>query len=318
MPLDMKAWLKDLGLTDDKIDTVASALADPSIAANIERATMSRADYDRQAAALTTKQAELDAANTRLNEEMIAWADTRDAGGEVTEKMRQTMAAAQGEVARLHAIITSKAGELGLDAKTIIGEATPVVNSPASGATSTAQPDANAITRQDLLQMSGNLADYFLSFPAELAALQHEHQQLTGEYLDPRPLVAEIRARAQDPRNKNRDGSLIKPVDARAIWEEQQGIAAKRDAKATKDRETLIAAAEQRGYERARTETTLPGAEPTGRYSPVLKSAAKPDHSRLPDGQRRGAPVARMDRVSAAASALATHRYRNKDAGSAA
>lgn len=293
MALDTKQWLKDLGVADDQIDTVAAALSPHS--GKIEEGFLRQSDYSRRSSELQTKQTALDTANERLNAEMVEWAQTRDAGGEITNKMRTDMAAAQGEVTRLTTIIKSKASELGLDPATLGLAEPPVHVDPPVRQTN--DPDPRYVDRAQF----GAAADLLLTLPAELQQIAQEHFALTGEHIDVRPMVAEFKARAsatrQDPN---------KPVDIRQIWESTYQIPAKRDAAAATVRAAETAAAEQRGYERARTEATVPGASPVGHHSPVLRN-------RPADGPKLQRPsvAGKVDTVSRAASALATHKYAN-------
>lgn len=295
MALDLKAWLADLGITDAAVvEQIVPALT--PAAGRIEEGFLRQSDYSRKSGELQAKQTALDTANEALNAEMVEWASTRDAGGVITDKMRADMAAAQGEVTRLSTIIKSKAAELGLDPATLgladpparVDPPTPPVNNDL---------DPRYLDRQQF----GAAADLLLTIPAELQQIAQEHFDLTGERVDVRPLVAEFKARASAKRP-----DPTKPVDIRQIWESTYAIPAKREAAAAAVRATETAAAEERGYQRARTEATVPGASPVGHHSPVLRN-------RPTDGPKLQRPsvAGKADTVSKAAAALATHKYAN-------
>lgn len=303
MALDLKAWLKDMGVADDQVEVLLPGLT--VAAPNIEKATLRQSDFSREMDGLRAKQTALDEANARVNQELIDIAGMRADGAPVTEAMRLSLATAQGEVARLSTIITTKATELGLDPKTVIGEpAAPVVTPPAGGA-----PNLDGYVKaEDLNTRLGQMGTFMLDLTAMLPVIQNEHHRLTGEFLDATSIINEFKSRASDPANRNRDGSFKKPADVRAIWEDTHGIAAKRTAQSEAAQAQLVKDAEDRGYNRARTEAALPGETPAGRHSIVLRKAGDTTHASK--AVNTGAtPAGRNSRISSAASALATHRY---------
>lgn len=308
MAIDLKSWLKDMGVKEDKIDAI---LPDLSPAAdNIEKSTLRLADYSRNMDQLKKDRTALEAANDRLNNELAEFATMQAAGEPVTKAMRDDLAKAKAEVTRLQTVITTRSTELGLDPKDIIGEA-PVVkpgdDKPAVDLTGYAKVD-------DLNQRLSNATDYFLTLPADLAAIQHEHQQLTGEFLDTRAIVAEVKRRATDKSNRNADGTVKQPVDVRAIWEETHQIAEKRTAQAAARHDKEIKDAEERGFQRARSESTLPGESAPGRHAPVFRKAGETREHMVQHAQRPTNGV-RNDRISQATSAFATGKYRGGAAG---
>lgn len=311
MALDLKQWLQEMGVPAHKIDDVIPSFGG-DVAVNIEKFGLRQSDFSQRMDGLAAKekslgdaQKKLDDANERLNAEMVDWAETQRGGGEITEKMRADYAKAQGEVARLTAVITTKATELGLDPKTIIGEVVPPkVEPPVANLDGYAKID-------DLNVRTGNIGRYLMGLNTQINKIQHEHQQLTGEWLDPETITAEIEARASDKLNRNGDGTFKKPIDARAIWEEKYGIPEKRAAVAKTKHDEEIRTAEARGEERARSQAAIPGQTATGRHSPVLVRGGDDKGSKLP----RPSQAASFDRVSKAASALATHKYRQQGSG---
>jgi hypothetical protein len=300
MALDLKAWLVEMGVPSDKIDGLLPALSDPAVAANIEKTGLRLSDYSRQMTGLQSKQAELDAANERLNLEMVEWAETRNQGGEVTEAMRRDLAKAQGEVTRLKSIVTTKATELGLDPKTVIGEEAPPARVDPPPA---AVPNLDGYVKQDQLGAYGR---FQLMLARDLPRIQHEHQQLTGEWLDPGAIISEFETRASDRLNRNADGTFKKAIDLRAIWEEKFDVAAKRTAKDMATREAEREAAREEGRQEIRSQAALPGQQAPGRHAPIFTRPGNADPAKTP----RPSQVANADRISKAASALATHRYR--------
>ena len=313
MALDLKAWLLEMGVPAHKADDMLPSLADATVAANIEKFGLRQADFSRQSDALTAKQRELDAAsaklaegNERLNLEMVEWAEERSKGGVITDQMRTDMAAAQAEVTRLKSIVTSKATELGLDPKTIIGE-------PAAPAPTPQPQPAPNLAGYVRVEDQGQMGRYLMRLQSQISQIQHEHQQLTGEWLDPDLIMTEIETRGSDKLNRNTDGSLKRSIDPRAIWEEKFDVPAKRAAKATAAHDAEIAAAEARGAERALSQTALPGQQAPGRHAPVFTRPGAQDASKMP----RPSQASQQDRISRAASALATHRYRQGGPGGA-
>lgn len=301
MALDLKAWLIEQGVKPADVDTIVPVLA--PAADNIEKSTLRQADYSTKLNALQAKQTELDAANDRLNAEMLEFSEARAAGEPITEKMRQDLAKAQGEVTRLQSIITTKATELNLDPKSIIGE---VPAAPAKPA----QPEIDLsgyVKADDVNGRLGRFADYMMMLPAELQDIANEHFDLTGKRLSTKAIMEEVKRRASDKSNFDANGQPKKPIDARAIWEERENIPQLRQTKQQEAHAAEIKAAEDRGYERRATEQSLPGHEAPGRHAVVFK---RPEGSE--PKLQRGTPVAQENRITRAASAFASGKYRQK------
>lgn len=306
MALDLKAWLVEQGVPVDKVDAIVPSFAGTSFADNVEKSIGTVTNLKAKETALATAQTKLDESNERLNLEMVEWAEERAKGGTITEQMRQDMAKAQAEVTRLTTIVTTKAQELGLDPKTIIGEPPAPPAPPPAPA-----PNLDGYIRRDELGAYGR---FQIMLATQLPRIQHEHMELTGEWLDPETITSEFESRAGDKLNRNADGTFKKPIDLRAIWEDKYQIGEKRAAKAKATHDAEIAAAEERGYSRRATEASLPGQSPVGRHSPVLRQAGDPANaSKAP----RPSQAAASDRISRAASALATHKYRGWQPGTA-
>jgi hypothetical protein len=141
----------------------------------------------------------------------------------------------------------------------------------------------------------GHVSSYLFGLIAELPMLAQEHFELTGERLDTRALRAEI-----EKRSKDKGANL----DPRTLWEETYAIPQKRVEKAKKEREAEISAAEERGYKKALTESSLPVPPSMGKNSPLLRTPdGKPRESILKRPQPEGA-------VHRAVAALETGKYR--------
>lgn len=325
MALDLKNWLTEAGVPADKIDTiVASGAFTTEVVSNIEKGYLRQSDYSKQMDALQKKQTELDAANERLNEEMLAIAEARNAGEPITAQMRKDLADARAEVTRLQTVVTSRATELGLDPKDVLGEVTPPKREDP------VQPTVDLkgyVKDADVNKALGNTLAYSMDVMGELDAIKDEHFELTGKRLSTKDILAEVRARASDPNNVNKDGTYKRPVDVRAIWEEKHNIPTVRSEKAKAQHDQEIKEAEERGAQRVRSEGALPGEQPTGRHSPVLtrlqqsaeKSKAAGDAETRHAPPPRGSQAAQHDRVGAAASAFRSGKYRtDKGSGRAA
>jgi hypothetical protein len=301
MALDLRDWLtKELGLSTVVVDDLVGPLT-PALP-KIEEHVLRQSDYSRKMAEVQAKSTEiasqqqkLDEANQRLNQELLDWAEAQKAGEPLTVKMRTDLENAQAEVARLHSRLETLAAQAGIDPATILPPPSkePVAPPPP------AAPDLSGYVRLDQL---GGMAQLLITLPAELQAIADEHRELTGERLDTRQIVAEFQKRAS-----SKQQAPDKPADVRAIWEDAHKIAEKRAAKSAAAHEAEMKAAEDRGYERARTEQMTPTAHPAAHGSSVLINAGRTQ-------PQLKAPTAadRVDRISQAASALATHRYRQQ------
>ncbi len=301
--MDLKAFLLEHGVKPDQIDAVLPALAPAADA--LDKGFLRQSDYSRLTGELQIKQTALDTANERLNQEILDWNAARDAGEPITEQMRNDLAKAQGEVTRLTTILTTKAAELHLDPKTIIGEV--VSAAPANREPAAQVVDLSGYAKaEDINARLGRFADYMMLLPAEVNDIAQEHFDLTGTRISTREIMQEVRDRASNKANFDTAGQPKKPIDARAVWEEKYNIPKLRTDRAQAAHDEEIRQAELRGEDRARTQHTLPGAEAPGRNAVVFKHPA--DHK---PALQRG-PAAVLDRVSSAAASLATHKYRQK------
>lgn len=301
MALDVVKWLKeDLGLDDAIIADVGPKLT--PVAGKIEAGYLRQSDYSKQMDALKaqikTQQDELAAANERLAAEVAEWAVVQAKGKDATEKMRTDMEAAQNDVLRLQQALRKTATDHQLNYDDLVKGID--VKPPVKVDDKTNVIDTSKFVGTD---QHAALTRMALRLPAQLAAIQHEHHELTGEWLNPETIIAEIETRAGTPRN-------AKSLEARDVWEELHGIPAKREAKAKEKHDKEIADAEARGAERARSESQLPngGAPPVGQHAPVFRQ----EHKSVLQRPSAGVPN------QSAVTALRSGKYRQPPAGAPA
>ena len=296
--LKAEEWLKGIGFSDVEVAEMQATYT-PERMVTIAEGYMRQTDYDRTMdegnATLATAQADLQAANARLNTEMAEWATYKNDGKDATAKMEKDLESAQTRVTQLTSRITKLATDAGVDPKTILGDeggGTPPVGD--------LKPDLSGYVKADDLDAAinkrlGNLASGILDVPAELFQLGQEHQALFGEALDTRPVVAEIKKRAG---TANNHASL----DPRAVWEEMHEVVAKREEVATAAHDAEIAAAVEKGRQEARSEQAIPGSiTAPGRHAAIFG-----------DGERKSAleRPQPLSTVNAATSALRSGKYR--------
>lgn len=221
----------------------------------LKGAVLRQRDYSRL---MDTEKARIAEIEQRLEAEAAEWASLTAAEKAAAGDLRKQLEQTQSELLRHQQAFTRVAQEAGVDPKTYLdtGTPTPTPTAPAAPALDTSQ-FATAASQAALAQMA-------LRVPAQITALAIEHRRLTGQDLDPTELVAELERRAATKGNQ-------KPLDLRAIWEEQHDIPNVR-ASAEKARvDALIADAEKRGREAALSEQSLPpGAQPTGKHAVVF------------------------------------------------
>lgn len=301
MAFDLTKWMKeDLGIDDAIIADVGPKLT--PFGSKIEAGYLRQTDYSKQMDALKatikTQQDELTAANERLAAEVAEWAVVQASGKQATEKMRTDYEAAQNDVLRLQQGMRKIATDHSLNYDDLV-KGIEVKTVPAK---------ADATPAIDMTKFVGTdqhaaLTRMALRLPAQLAAIQHEHHELTGEWLNPETIIAEIETRAGTARN-------TKSLEARDVWEEMHGIPAKRTTKAKEQHDKEIADAEARGAERARSESQLPngGAPPVGQHAPVFRG----EHKSVLQRPAAGVPN------QSAVTALRSGKYRQAPAGAPA
>lgn len=294
-----KWMLEDMGFSADEQKALDPLFTDERVK-KLEAGHLRQSDYSKQMDALKKAQTDLQAANDRLSTEMAEWATVQASGRQVTEKMQKDLEAAQATAARLSARVTKIATDAGLDpAKALEGiDQVPTRTTKDDGAPPI--DTSKFVSTDDFATQQSRLARVLLRAPAEIAAIQHEHHELTGEWLDARPIIDEIEKRATTKGNS-------KSLEIREVWEEQHKIPELRQTKSKEKYDADIKAAEERGKQAALTSLSVPGAgaPPThGRPSPVLHT---------PDGQGRKSVLERPQpgtSTQSAVAALRTGKYR--------
>jgi hypothetical protein len=119
-----------------------------------------------------------------------------------------------------------------------------------------------AFDSKPILEQIGGISNYLLTLNAELPMIAADHLALTGKPLDTRAFIADIKARA----------ARKEDIDPVRLWETTYQIPEKRAAKAEELRKADMKAAEDRGYERARSEAAIPGQQAPGTHAPIFKS----------------------------------------------
>lgn len=301
MALDIKKFLKEeLNFTDAELTPELVALYTPERVAKIEQGYKRQSDYSRGQDELAAQRAELTAASERLTQEMAEWGSLTAAEKSRNTELQASLHQSQQDVLRLQQSVTTLAQAAGRDPKEFLTTTPPLNNNPPNNT-----PPANLdgyVKKADFDAMAAQLnglAEMNLSFGPTLAAIAIEHEQLTGQKLDTRTIVAELRKRAG-----TRGNTLS--LDPEAIWMEQHGIAEKRAAAAQKIHDDEIAAAEERGRQAARTEALVPGAHSAHTHARIFNR---------PDGTPRTSVLSRPQPgtiAQGAAAALATGRYRTQ------
>lgn len=263
------------GLTKEEATPIAPSFKPEKITA-----------FRDQAAAVTKAQSDLATANENLNKEMVEWAEMKAVGDPKLAEMTSQIEATQLRAFQLEQALTRVATEHGIDPKTVLPSGEPAKEPVKKSA------DAPDLTRYATLEQVGGIADMLLTLPAELAAIEREHFDLTGEHLDLRPIVADFKTAA----------SKKQSVDVRTLWETKHDIAAKRTAKATAAHTAEMTAAEERGYQRHASEAAIPGQHAAGHSAAPFRTTQYTGGSKL----QRPQPGSRVQR---AAAALATHAF---------
>jgi len=294
---DVRALLKQSNqFTDEQISAYSAGQLHA-----IGEGYMRQSDYDAAMntgkAELAKAQTDLETANQRVLAEMAEWAEIKRKDGVVTQKMRDDLDAAQARVLALQQRVTRIATDAGLDpAKALEGidQTPPPPPKPAA-------PDLTGVVKtEEFNQQFGTLANMALTLPAELDALRDEHQELFGKRLDTRTVIKELQTRANTRGNQ-------KTLDPRAIWEELNGVAARREAVTAENQAKRDAQMREEGRVAALSEATVPGSVTSpGRHSVVFGEKARESALKRPQpGQT----------TNAAAAAFRTGKYRNAKEG---
>ena len=292
--LDVKKWLMDeMGLSDEDATATAAKIKAEN-ATKLETTIGTHASNLAAQAEIQKTQTALKKANDDLEAEMAEWATLSVKEKAEATELRTSLEAARVRATQLETRLTTLATQHGVDPKSLLEGAT-IVPEPKAKPVDPGEPDARYVPRDQF----NSALEFNLDLPANLQYIRDEHFTLTGKHLDTREIVAKIKANAR-----------VKgaPVDPIAIWEEQYKIPTLRTEKAQKDQEALIAAAEARGEERARSAQALPNAAAPGRHAVVFgqrnaEGTVQPRTSALKRPQPGGT-------LSAAVSAIRSGKYR--------
>lgn len=292
---DIKTWLVEMGFSEAEATEMAPKFEGEKLT-RIETQVGLRSTTEAERATIAATQDKLKKANEKLDAELAEWATLSAAEKASATQLQADLEASRVRATQLETRLTNLATQHGVDPKTLLEGTAPMPEVKPAAVVPANDPKYVG------LDTFGNVANFQMQLAGDLPYIAQQHFELTGERLDTRAIVAEVKNRATIK------GAVIDPI---AIWEEKYGIQAKREAKATEARAAEVAQAEARGYERARTESAIPGPQSPGRHSIVF-------------GQRNASGVVEKPREShlhrpqpgttamAAASALASGRYRQK------
>lgn len=254
---DTTKWLKeDLGFSDEEVKTLGPMFDKRKD--KVEGGYLRQADYSRNIAEVQKLQTALAAKDAQLNSEMAEWAALQAGDETKAAALRTELEQTRVEKFQLEQKIKTLAEEHGIDVTKVL-PATPTPD-PSQKKVETPVFDENKYIPRDQF---GQVVDYMLGVPAELSAIEREHFALTGEHLDTRPLIVDLKSRI----------AAKKPADLRTIWEEKFSIPVKRTEAAKAAHDAEIKAAEERGAQMARSESQIPGQHPTGAHAPVFTRA---------------------------------------------
>ena len=288
MAFDTKQWLTDLGFTEAEIGELAPKFE--TRADSLEKNQLRQADFSRAQDALKKQQEEVATLKAQEEQYINEWATLTATEKATGQRLRVEKEQAEARALALTQRLTRMAEEAGLDPK----KALEGIDHPPPKKEDPPPIDTSQFVRGDQL---GTISSYLFGLIAELPMLAQEHFDLTGERLDTRALRAKI-----EEQSKQKGANL----DPRALWESTYNIPEKRATKAKQEREAELAAAEKRGYDKARTEQALPVPPSTGMNSPLLRTV---------DGQPRESILKRPQPeqgVRKAAEAIASGKYREQ------
>lgn len=296
MAFDLDGFLKELGADEAESKILKDALGKPERLTLLEKNQLRQSDYSKSMNALKKSQDDLTAAQKRLDAEAAEWASLSASEKDAATKLRDSLNASEQKVLALTQRVTKIATDAGLDVQKALDG---IEQAPPKVETKVDPIDTSKFVSAEQF---GSMSEYLFNLSVELPQIAAEHLEITGERLDTRALRAEIQKRA------TQKGANLDP---RAIWEETHGIAAKREAKTAAARAAELTAAEQRGFERARTEQALPVPQTRGQHSPLLKQVGGENYKSKIE---RPAPETG---VRSAAQALASGKYRQEPVGAA-
>ena len=290
---DDLAWLISLGFTESRASELLANDADVPLFDKAREGHLRQSDYDRK---MNSLKAEFDTKQAQLDRDLAAWAEMQAEDGQKSTTQLKKIQDLETSIFKQRQAIDAFAAANNLDVKQILGD-----GAAAQPVAQPAQPAAPSLGPKDYLKASdvASMFDYTLNAAMLLPAIQAEHQRLFGQPLDTRELQQEIFARVK----------AKQPIDLQQVWETKHNVPAKRIEVAEAQRQADLKAAEERGYGKRVSEESLPGARPVGHNSPVLvRQGGAPIESKL----QRPQPGSR---ITGAAEALASHRYRPAVAG---
>lgn len=293
MSFDIKKWLtEEMKFSAEEAEQMLPKFTADRVSL-IEKNIGTTAALSAGQAEVAKLQKQLQDANDKLNAEMAEWASLSSAEKAESEALRKSVEAAQVRAVQLENRLTTLATQHGLDPKPLLEGTAPIPE--------VKKPEVPAVdpTKFVGVEQFGTTVGFALDLPAQLDFIQREHHKLTGEYIDARELVREIKT------NAGKKDGIVDPV---ALWEQKYGIQAKRDAKAKADYDKAIADAEARGEERGLSRAALPTATTPGSHAPVFgvrgsDGSVQPRTSAL----KRPQPGTGLQ---SAVNALRTHKYR--------
>jgi hypothetical protein len=266
MDTELEAWLKDLFGADSPLIAEVGAKLDP-VAGKIKEGQLRQSDYSKKMAAIQTKQEELTTADRRLTEELAEWSRLKAEGNVEAETLQRQIEQHQQEKLAMEQALARAARDAGKEAKDYWKPSAATPDTPKPVSPPVVPP--NVLTKDEF----GAAAAFFLDVPVTLQTIAAEHQALTGQPFNSEQFLAQMREAASSKKSVFGSGK-----DVRAFWEQTWDIPAKRQAQADAKLAADLKAAEDRGYQRARTEEATPTAHPAGTRAPVFQRTG-------PDGQ---------------------------------
>ena len=115
MPFDLDALLKDLGATGEEETTLRAALGKPERLSVLEKNQLRQSDYSKHQNALKKSQDDLQAAQQRLDAEVVAWAEMRAKGETESAAQQEAREKAEQKVLVLTQRVQRIATDAGLD-----------------------------------------------------------------------------------------------------------------------------------------------------------------------------------------------------------
>lgn len=308
MGFDVKAWLKDLGFSDEEQTALLPQFSTTDRTTALEEGQLRQTDYSRQMDAsnveLATERTRLEEADAKLNRELSEWATVQGASAEKVTAAAARITTLEQQVLTGRQRVEQIATAQGLDPKPYLEglETTPPDPAAAAppggtGAPAVEPPDLSGLVKTtDAREFN----QFMFEMQTTLPMLQAEHLALTGEPLDTVALGAEIQRRAKSGETPN----------PRETWEALHDIPARRTAAADTKHAADITAAEERGRQAQASEAALPTGSPVGKRAIIFQPPPNADGT---PGEARTSELERpqpRSRMEGALQAIATGKYR--------